>query len=290
MLKAAGRLQRFNASEGRHLMSHNRFTLVIASLVLAIPAVVMAQEGNGAWRSRAFVNFNIGVQTASPNFGYDYSTEFFDEAARAGLDIPGDTGMTFDIGGGVRLVQNFGVGVTYSRYNKERNGTLSTTVPNPWIYNDASTAERLLPLQRKEDAVHFQAIYKIPVSTKFQLGVFGGPTYFRCVDDEVSQFSLLAETGLTEDVWNVYFENITNTINKESVWGYHAGADVNYLFAKHFGVGGTVRYSEAKHHTVNHLAYTEDLYSGLWGAEDTNVTVDMKHGGLQFNGGVSFRF
>ena len=263
-------------------MSHNRFALVLTALVLAIPAAVMAQESNGAWRSRAFVNFNVGVQTASPNFGYDHSTEFFDEAARAGLDIPGATGMTFDVGGGVRLVQNFGVGVTYSRYNKERNGTLSTTIPNPWIYNDASTAERLLPLQRKEDAVHFQAIYKIPVSTKFQLGVFGGPTYFRCVDDEVSQFTLNAMVGSTEDVWEVSFDDITQTVNKESIWGYHAGADVTYLIAKHFGVGGTVRYSGASHHTLNPFA--------VWLEEATNVTVDMNHGGLQFNGGVSFRF
>ena len=273
-------------------MSYNRFTLAIAALVLAIPAAVMAQESNGAWRGRAFVNFNVGVQTASPNFGYDYSTEFYDEAARAGLDIPGATGLTFDIGGGVRLVQNLGVGVTYSRYDKKRDGILSTTVPSPFWYNEASTAEQLLPLQRKEDAVHFQAIYKIPVSRKFQVGVFGGPTYFRCLDDEVSQFALNAAVGMPYFTpWNVSFDNITQTLNKENVWGYHAGADVNYLFAKHFGVGGTVRYSDASHHTVNHLAYAEDLYTeGVWGAEDTNVTVNMKHGGLQFNGGVSFRF
>jgi hypothetical protein len=271
-------------------MSHNRFTLFIAALALAIPAAVMAQESNGAWRSRAFVNFNVGVQTASPNFGYNGSTEFFDETALAGLDIPGATGLTFDVGGGVRLVQNFGVGVTYSRYNKERNGTLSTTVPSPFDYNLASTAELLLPLQRKEDAVHFQAIYKLPLSKKFQVGVFGGPTYFRCLDDEVSQFALLATIGVPDLAWNVYFDNITQTVNKDHVWGYHAGGDVNYLFAKHFGVGGTVRYSDASHHAVNHLAYA-DLYNDLsWGAEETNVTVDMKHGGLQFNGGVSFRF
>jgi len=272
-------------------MSQNRFTLAVAALVLTIPAAVLAQESNGAWRSRAFVNFNIGVQTASPNFGYNYSTDFFNETARAGLDIPGATGLTFDVGGGVRLVQNLGVGVTYSRYNKERNGTLNTTVPSPFDYNAASTTQQLLPLQRKEDAVHFQAIYKLPISKKFQVGVFGGPTYFRCLDDEVSQFALLGTVGLSDFAWNVYFDNITQTLNKENVWGYHAGADVNYLFARHFGVGGTVRYSDASHKTVNHLAYADNLYTdGMWGAENTNVTVDMKHGGLQFNGGVSFRF
>ena len=94
----------------------------------------------------------------------------------------------------------------------------------------------------------------------------------------------MALVGQPDFSWNVDFDNITQTVNKESVWGYHAGADINCLIAKH-------RYSEARHHTVNHLAYTENLYSELaWGAEDTNVTVDMKHGGLQFNGGVSFRF
>lgn len=272
-------------------MSHHRFTWIIVALILGIPAGVLAQGSNDAWGGRAFVNVNVGVQTASPNFGYDYASDFLEETARAKLDIPGDTGVTFDVGGGVRVVQNFGLGVTYSRYNKERNGTLSTTIPSPFYYDEASTAERLLPLQRKEDAVHFQAIYKIPVSRKFHVGVFGGPTYFRCVDDEVSQFALLAKVGLPDLDWDVYFDDITQTVNKESVWGYHAGADVNYLIARHFGIGATVRYAEASHHTVNHLAYTDDLYAdGVWGAENTNVTVDMKHGGLQVNGGLSFRF
>jgi hypothetical protein len=274
-------------------MSPNRFTSTIAALALAIPAGAMAQESNNAWGGRAFVNFNVGVQTASPDFGYDYSAPVFDQVARSGLDIPGDTGFTFDIGGGVRVVQNLGVGVTYSRYNKERNGTLSTTIPSPLFLNDARTAEVLLPLQRKEDAVHFQAIYKIPVSRKFNVGVFGGPTYFRCRDDEVSQFGLTPWIGLEDLSWNVSINSITQSLNKESVWGYHAGADVNYLLAKRVGIGATVRYSDASHHTVNHLAFTENLYdtdNPVWGAENTGVTVDMKHGGLQFNGGVSFRF
>lgn len=272
-------------------MSGNRSTFAIVVLALAIPAGVSGQERNDAWRGRAFVNFNVGVQTASPNFGYDHSTGLFEETARAGFDTPGKTGATFDIGGGVRLVQNLGVGVTYSRYSNERTATLSTTIPSPFDWNAASTAEQLLPMQRKEDAMHLQAIYRIPVSNKFQVGVFGGPSYFRCLDDEVTQFALMSTVDVQDFDWNVYFKDVTQSVNKESVWGYHAGADVTYLVAKHFGVGATVRYSDAAHNALNHFADTTNLYEeGVWGGDNTAVTVNMKHGGLHVNGGVSFRF
>jgi len=269
-------------------MTRTRLTLAVV-LALAFPLSGWAQESDGAWGGRAFVNFNAGVQTASPNFRYQYSTVLFDEMARAGIDIPGKTGMTFDVGGGVRLVQNLGVGVTYSRYSKERTATLSTTIPSPFDYGQASTIERQLPLQREEDAVHFQAIYRIPITNKVHVGVFGGPSYFRCLDDVVSQFALGVDSFFP--AWAVNFSDVTQTVDKESVWGYHGGVDVTYLFTRRFGVGTTMRYSRASHHSTNHFADTGDLfYDGVWGGGNATETVTMDHGGFHWNGGVNLRF
>ena len=80
-------------------------------------------------------------------------------------------------------------------------------------------------------------------------------------------------------------------VSKDNTWGYHGGADVTYLLARHIGIGTTVRYSRASHNTVNYLAATGDLFeNGVWGAAESNGTVDMKHGGFHWNGGVSVRF
>lgn len=63
------------------------------------------------------------------------------------------------------------------------------------------------------------------------------------------------------------------------------------MLTRYLGIGTMVRYSRASHNTVNHLAATGDLLgNGVWGAPETNGTVEMKHGGLHWNGGVSFRF
>jgi len=267
--------------------------IVVALVTLAIPVVAAAQEQSDGWGgARAFVTLGAGVQARSPNFAYDYSTMLFDETARAALDIPGKRGVAFDLAGGVRVVQNLGVGVTFSRYSKERLATLSTTIPSPLFFNEPSTIERQIPLQREENAVHIQAIYKIPIAEKLKVGVFGGPTYFRCLDDVISQFSLQGDFSPALD-WSVDFRNITKTVDRDNVWGFNGGADVAYLLNRYVGIGTTVRYSRAAHHTVNHFAYTQDLEGdALWGgrATETDGTVNMKHGGLHWNGGISFRF
>jgi hypothetical protein len=272
-------------------MTRSRLIVVAALVCLAVPAIATAQERSDGWGGgRAFVTFGAGVQARSPNFAYDYSTMLFDETARAALDIPGKRGVAFDIAGGVRVVQNLGVGVTYSRYSMERTATLSTTIPSPLFYGDPSTIERQIPLQRGEDAVHVQAIYKIPIAEKLKVGVFGGPTYFRCRDDVVTQFSILGDFSPSLD-WSVAFKDVTMAVDKDNTWGFNGGADVTYLLNRYIGIGTTVRYSRSTHATVNHFAATGDLFeNGVWGASESNGTVDMKHGGLHWNGGISFRF
>lgn len=271
-------------------MSGNRAGLALAALLM-VPALASAQDRplNG-WEGRGFISASVGVQSASPNFGYNYATTLFDEQAKAGLQIPGKKGASFDVGGGVRLVQNFGVGFTYSRYSKSRTATLITTIPSPIVYGDSATIERQIPLQRDEDAFHIQAIYKVPLTSRLQAGVFGGPSYFRCLDDSVVSFGL--EGNFSDQLdWLVAFRNVTQTIQKDSTWGYHGGADLTFMATPHIGVGATVRYSHAQHKTTNPLSDVSQLeWSGVWGGSDPTTTVTMRHGGVQWHGGMTFRF
>jgi hypothetical protein len=263
---------------------------------------VFGQENNNAWGGRGFVTFNVGAQTGSYGFGYQFATTLFEQNAKAGLDIPGKNGLTFDIGAGVRLVQNLGVGVTYSRYSNQRTATLSTTIPNPLYeylpyYPDgfpyplnASTASEQIPLQREENAVHLQAIYRIPVGSRIQLGAFGGPSYFRCIDDHVTKFAMEGTFSPTFE-FSVALRDVSQMIDRGSAWGYHGGGSFTYLATRHVGVGLMVRYSYGKHTTDNHFSDTTYLTNdAIWGGNNTTSSVTMKHGGMQWNGGVSIHF
>lgn len=269
---------------------------LVALAVLAFPAIVLPQEEQASekrWQGRVYVNVNGGFQTASPSFGYTQTTQLWEEQASAALDIPGEPAVTFDVSGGVRLVQNFGVGLTYSRYDVERTGSLTTTIPHPFFFEESGTAQRDIPLSRTEDVVHIQAVYKVPVTRKLQIGMFGGPSYFRCQDQLVREFQLEGDFTANFD-WIVDFaEEPVLKLEEDTAWGFHGGVDVAYLFSRYVGLAGTVRYSHATHDTVNYLSDTRNLEDGaLWGGAGTDIsaTVPMDHGGLQLLGGVSFRF
>ena len=272
--------------------------VITASVALALPAAATAQDtGNGnAWGGRGLVTFNVGAQTGSPAFDYSYAATLFNQTATSALNTPGKTGLSFDVGGGVRLVQNLGVGVTFSRYSNERTATLTTTIPNPMnlyipgLGAAATTATKELPLQREENAVHIQAMYRIPLGARVQLGAFGGPSYFRCVDDHITKFGMDA-TLESLYTFNITYADVQQLIDRGSAWGYHAGGSVTYLANKRVGVGMTVRYSNATHTTMNHLSDTTQLNDyGVWGGDSGTLSMTMKHGGVQWNGGISVHF
>lgn len=268
--------------------------VIMAVVALAVAAGAVAQEnGNNGWGGRGFATFNVGAQTGSPAFDYNHVTTLFDQTATAGLNTPGKTDLTFDIGGGVRLVQNLGVGVTFSRYSSQRTATLTTTIPSPlnaYFPSAASTVSKDLPMQREENAIHIQGIYRVPLGARVQVGAFGGPSYFRCVDNQVSKFSLDATFSQIGE-WAVSYYDVQQSIDRGSTWGYHGGGSVTFLASRHIGVGLTVRYSNGTHTTTNPLSDTSKLSeSGIWGGDTGTLSVKMKHGGIQWNGGVSLHF
>lgn len=268
--------------------------VIMAVVALAVAAGAVAQDnGNNGWGGRAFATFNVGAQTGSPPFDYNYVTTLFDQNATAGLKTPGKTGLTFDAGAGVRLVQNLGVGVTFSRYSSQRTATLTTTIPsplNPYFPSEASTISKELPLQREESAIHIQAIYRVPLGARMQVGAFGGPSYFRCADDHITKFSLQGSYS-PNGGWAVSYSDVQQLIDRGSAWGYHGGGSVTFLASRHVGVGLTVRYSTASHTTTNHLSDTNQLNDfAVWGGDTGTLSVKMKHGGVQWNGGVSLHF
>ena len=118
------------------------------------------------------------------------------------------------------------------------------------------------------------------------------PRRSRCVDDHVPRFDFMGTlSGRFPDLdWTAAFDDVTTTAEKDSMWGANGGAEVAYLLTRYFGVGMPLRYSRASHSTVNHFAAVADEWDFTWRADDVPTTVKMTHGGMHWNGGVTFRF
>jgi hypothetical protein len=99
-------------------------------------------------------------------------------------------------------------------------------------------------------------------SSKVQVRLYGGPTYFSVSQDLINSPPHGATTAST------------------SAWGYHVGGDFGYFFTKHIGLGGGVRYSGA---TVT-IPDTAARYSS------EGQTQDVRVGGTSLVFGLRVRF
>lgn len=269
----------------------------LVGLALMVGAVeVGAQSESGTdegkqWKGRVFVNVNGGYQLGSSGFGYVHTDMFLFEEQTGEANFDGKGGPVLDVRGGVRLVGNFGAGLTYSHYRADQTADLTASIPNPFtalfgfgpspMVDELSVAD----LGREEEVLHIQAIYMFPVTRQLQVAVFGGPSYFRCKQDLIRNYmaNLLGDDlfDLSIELQNPRDRGDIET-EKASTWGYNLGTDVSYLFNDHIGVGMMVRYSGASIDFENPIDRYEERSS------PTTFPVDL--GGLQVTGGLRLRF
>ncbi len=271
----------------KRLIMNGTILGVVVGLALVMAgevAVARADSGDEArprWDDRVFLNVSGGYQTAAPSFSYVDNVVMFEEMATAEVDFEGNGSGTFEIGGGVRLLGNFGFGVTYSRYSGDQTASLSASIPNPLFWEDFAVSEVSLPTKRTESVIHLQALYMIPVTGKLQVAVFGGPSWFDCEQEVISTFMFSGSDAFYD--WEVEISDPEIKTVGGSTWGFNVGTDVTYLFSKHVGIGALVRYSGASLDVENALSAERPDGS-------LAKTVNLDLGGVQVLGGIRIRF
>jgi hypothetical protein len=269
----------------------------LAALVLLVwGSDVRAQDYPGTdeakrWKGRVYLNVNGGYQPSSTGFEYLHTDMVLFEEQVGGATFNGAGGPVLDVGGGVRLAGNFGFGVAYSRYRVDQTADLTASVPHPFTLFFGVGPEpmvdelQVVDLGREEQALHIQAVYMFPITHRLQVGVFGGPSHFRCKQDLIRNY-MFALKG--DDLFDLSIElqdprDLGDIVTeKVSAWGYNVGADVNYLFSDHVGIGMVVRYSGASVDFENPIDRYEER------SQPQTFPVDL--GGFQVAGGLRLRF
>ena len=204
-------------------------------------------------------------------------TLFSEPAALAAAYPKPSRGAEFDFGGGYMFNERIGLGVSFTGTAHEDAVELGATIPHPFFFNRSTIASGVTgrDLTRTEGGAHIQAMF-VPLQTpRLRVRLFGGPTFFRFNAEMVRDIEF-RQTALPFSAANLVTITGFEAVDVEGTgWGAHVGGDVSVFFTRIFGVGGFARVSRG---TVS----VDDPMSEQ--SQDRNV------GGVQFGGGVRFRF
>jgi hypothetical protein len=236
---------------------------ILALCACAVPQVAAAQTMQ--WTDKGYVTVNGGGQASSHDLSESGSFPLYDETATFSSTNKVKGGGMFDIGGAYKVWKNnLLVGVSFSHVASKSNGSVTGSIPDPVFFDrPRAVTKDFNGLKHSENAVHIDAIWMMPVANKLDIAFFLGPTIFSVKQDTIPSPLTITEPGPT----------ITTAVvsSSKSTAGFNIGADVQYLLAKKWGVGGLVRYSVGS--------------VSLPGASE-KLTV----GGFQIGGGLRLRF
>ena len=253
----------------KRVVSLRHSALITAVLVCTVLGSVRTSAAQGAGETRGFVTINGGYQLTSTGFSDNVVFTLNVEEGDFDAGYRVDTGAVFDVSGGVRVSQNLAIGVGVSRFSRVDDASVTARIPHPFFFDQhRPISGSAVGLQRQEIAVHAQALWIVPVNNRFDLALFGGPTFVTVTQD------LLTKVRFTESYPfdTATFTGVATRKQSASGVGFNVGVDVAFYFSQHVGVGWLARFSRA----------TIDL------ALDS--TVEVNAGGLHTGGGLRLRF
>lgn len=245
------------------------FAPMVALLVM-VAGRVDAQP-SGKWTDTGYLDVDGGVQTATPGFT---STVTFTLNGEGGTMTAKYTFVNAGLitgRGGFRIWGNLGLGVGLSRFSRVGEASIAARLPHPFFFNQfRDVSGTATGLKREETMVSAELSWVLRPARKFDVMLLAGPAYFTTRQD----MATLPTYTETYPFDSATFTGVEFRSVRKTALGFTAGLDLSYLFNKHMGLGGLVRFSRAT-----------ATFSAAAGSS-SSVTL----GGIQASAGLRIRF
>ena len=245
---------------------------LLVALIAGFAHTANAQTSVG----RGYLNINMGAQTQDQTFTDTSTFTIYGEqgAVAAGHTVGG--GQLFDFSAGMRVWRSASIGIGYSTVSNKNDALVTARVPHPILFGQSRQATATAEdLEHSENAVHLQFSWLIPLTNKFDVSVFVGPSFFT-VRQEVATIRAPEDIRDAAPFTSVTISSVTITDVKDSAVGVNIGVDGTYLVRPMFGVGIFLRYAGASLDMPVTAGSTRDE--------------KLKAGGFQAGGGLRVRF
>jgi hypothetical protein len=191
---------------------------------------------------RIVVSINGTFQTTKHPFTDRLNFDVNRETGSTTVRYPGATGATIDAGVLADIWRNIGVGVAVSRFASDETAGTDSQLPHPFFFNmPRELAAEVGGLRRTEFAVHTAFVYRLPTPRALRVALFAGPSFVNVEQDTI--VSIDYDESFPFDT--VTFRSARQRKSTGSAVTFNAGADVAWMFTRHFGVGGLARFAEA---------------------------------------------
>ena len=244
---------------------------IVRSLPFICLFVAIGASTASAQAGRGFVGVNAGYQASTSEFDDSFTFSRDQETGTSRVTYPIDAGVTFDVGGGVQVWRQLGVGVAFSQFSRDGPVTASSSIPHPFFFQQhREVSGESDGIRREETGVHLQAQFTVPLSDRLVLTLMGGPSFLH-----VNQ-AVVIDVNYSEEFPydTATFTGTDTDTRKGSKTGFNVGADVRWMFTRTIGAGALVRLARA----------TIDLDAG------ENRTVSVDAGGAQVAAGLRIGF
>jgi outer membrane protein with beta-barrel domain len=243
-----------------------RSAVLAALCVVGLAHAARAQPGD-----RLRVSVNAAAQVTSHTLTQSFTIPINVESAPISTSLDLTSAPMFDIGASYRILNRLAVGVSATSLSRSIDGTFQAKIPHPFFFNTLRPISGdLSGLTHKEVGAHIYAMYFVPVSSKLDVGIFGGPSHFSVKQDFVTDVDYTSSYPFDTATFT---GAPTETVSRGAT-GYNVGADVSWRLSKVLAVGGLIR--------VTGASTTFTVASGN--------TIDADVGGLQTGAGVRIMF
>lgn len=239
--------------------------------LILVGALLLGAGTAQAQADRVRLVVNGAAQVAPGSFGQRFTLTRNVEPATVTTDLSLGTSGVFEAGARVRLHRRLSVGVVGFVASGTATGTLEARLPHPFYFNQPREVTGALSgLTRKERGVHLELAVPLRVSSRDELILLGGPSYFdveqELVTDLTYSDSYPYDTATLDDT--------TSTVAKKAGPGFNVGLELTRQVSRSARVALLGRYARG---TVT-----------LPAAEGNEAEVHA--GGVQIGIGLRFAF
>src|SRR5262245_16057748 len=216
-----------------------RLTATRVLLAGAFTAAACAPARAQTWEDKWYLNANLGFHLYAPTTTETLTPVIYSERASIVTTEAVGFGMIpIDVGGGIHIWRNLGVGGAYTQFSATSTATVDASVPHPVLFNQPRFATTPVDLKHEEWAIHMLGIYVLPLTERMDLAVSGGPVLMNVKDDHVSAIQI-AEESPTFATVTIAKAVVTTTDTRK--WSVALGRDLTYFLTPMIGVGVVVR-------------------------------------------------
>jgi hypothetical protein len=243
---------------------------LLATLTLIVaPSSAAAQSGSGF--SRVYVAVDGTWRAVYDPFSEAISYQEFAETTTLSAQYSVRRKPTYSVSAAVRIWRALGAGVSVTDVQSTTHADIEADVPHPFFFDqprhisgsDDTSA-------RRETAIHLQARVFIPIRSRLDVTLFGGPSRWRV------QQELLEGVDYTQQYPydTARFAGARTKAATVEAWGYNGGVDVAAYVTRHIGVGALIEIT------------TATLPLSITGGESFDANV----GGVRGGAGLRVRF